>query len=127
MKRNILFSLACILTTFLYAQNGDKYFKDKDYARAQFAYEREVAASPALYLKLAKSYFALQKFDEAINALELYKTKYASAVDFKMPERKKISELGYTIILCMGDQQSDLSGGYCEKTVKLPNPVYFLP
>ena len=55
------------------------------------------------------------------------KTKYESAVDFKMPERKKLTEEGYTIILCMGDQQSDLSGGYCEKTFKLPNPVYFLP
>jgi hypothetical protein len=27
----------------------------------------------------------------------------------------------------MGDQESDLSGGYAEKTFKLPNPVYFLP
>jgi len=27
----------------------------------------------------------------------------------------------------MGDQESDLRGGYAEKTFKLPNPVYFLP
>jgi hypothetical protein len=31
------------------------------------------------------------------------------------------------IILCLGDQLSDLAGGYCERTFKLPNPVYFLP
>ncbi|MBP9187051.1 MAG: OmpA family protein [Bacteroidia bacterium] len=79
MKRNLLFALACVLSSYLFAQNGDKYFTDKDYARAQFAYEREVTSNPALYLKLAKSYFALQKFDEAINALELYKTKYSGA------------------------------------------------
>lgn len=50
-----------------------------------------------------------------------------SAVDFKAPERRKIMEQGYTIVLSMGDQQSDLDGGYAERTFKLPNPVYFLP
>jgi acid phosphatase len=52
---------------------------------------------------------------------------FASAADFKAPERRKIAEQGYTIVLNMGDQQSDLQGGYAEKTFKLPNPVYFLP
>ena len=52
---------------------------------------------------------------------------FASAVDFKAPARRMIAELGYTILLSMGDQQSDLDGGYAEKTFKLPNPVYFLP
>jgi predicted secreted acid phosphatase len=52
---------------------------------------------------------------------------FTSAADFKAPERRKIAELGYTILLSMGDQQSDLDGGYAEKTFKLPNPVYFLP
>jgi acid phosphatase len=52
---------------------------------------------------------------------------FQSAVDFKAPERKKIADRGYTILLTMGDQQSDLSGGYAERTFKLPNPVYFIP
>jgi predicted secreted acid phosphatase len=52
---------------------------------------------------------------------------FASAADFKAEERRKIAEQGYTIILNMGDQESDLRGGYAEKTFKLPNPVYFLP
>jgi acid phosphatase len=52
---------------------------------------------------------------------------FRSAVDFKAPERKKIADRGYTILLTMGDQQSDLSGGYAERTFKLPNPVYFIP
>ena len=34
---------------------------------------------------------------------------------------------GYTILLSLGDQESDLTGGYAERTFKLPNPVYYLP
>lgn len=52
---------------------------------------------------------------------------FASAVDFKMPERRQIAARGFTIILSMGDQESDLLGGYAERTFKLPNPVYYLP
>ena len=51
---------------------------------------------------------------------------FKSAVDFKAPERRRIVEQGYTVIVNMGDQESDLRGGYAEKTFKLPNPVYFL-
>jgi len=50
---------------------------------------------------------------------------HASA--FKAPERRRLADSGYTIILNMGDQQSDLEGGYAERTFKLPNPVYVLP
>jgi len=59
--------------------------------------------------------------------LEPVGASFASAADFKAPERRKITERGYTILLSMGDQQSDLTGGYAERTFKLPNPVYFLP
>jgi acid phosphatase len=52
---------------------------------------------------------------------------FNSAVDFKAAERRKLTEEGYTIILSMGDQWSDLNGGYAERTFKLPNPVYFIP
>jgi predicted secreted acid phosphatase len=52
---------------------------------------------------------------------------FKSAVDFKAPERRKIAEQGYTIILSLGDQESDLVGGFAERTFKLPNPVYYLP
>jgi hypothetical protein len=27
----------------------------------------------------------------------------------------------------VGDQESDVRGGYAERVFKLPNPVYFLP
>ncbi|MFI5182894.1 MAG: HAD family acid phosphatase [Vicinamibacteria bacterium] len=50
-----------------------------------------------------------------------------SAADFKVPERRKLTEEGYTILFTIGDQESDLKGGYAEQTFKLPNPVYNLP
>ena len=51
---------------------------------------------------------------------------FPSAADFKAPERRKIAKRGYTILLNLGDQESDLKGGYAERTFKLPNPVYFV-
>jgi acid phosphatase len=53
--------------------------------------------------------------------------KFASAIDFKAPARRQITDQGYTIVLTLGDQWSDLKGGYAERTFKLPNPVYYLP
>ena len=50
-----------------------------------------------------------------------------SAVEFKAPERKKLVDQGYTIIVNVGDQMSDLEGGFAERTYKLPNPLYFVP
>jgi acid phosphatase len=50
-----------------------------------------------------------------------------SATDFKAPERKKLQDQGYTVILSIGDQMSDLDGGFAERTYKLPNPFYFVP
>jgi predicted secreted acid phosphatase len=52
---------------------------------------------------------------------------FKSAADFKAPERRKLAEQGYTVLVSIGDQESDLAGGYAERTFKLPNPVYFLP
>lgn len=53
--------------------------------------------------------------------------KLPSAARFKAAERARLEARGLKIILCMGDQWSDLSGGHCERTFKLPNPVYYLP
>jgi len=43
---------------------------------------------------------------------------------FKTETRSKITAQGYTIIANLGDQLSDLEGGYSERTFKLPNPFY---
>jgi predicted secreted acid phosphatase len=52
---------------------------------------------------------------------------YASAADFKAPQRAAITQQGYTIIANMGDQPSDLDGGFAERTYLLPNPFYRIP
>ena len=52
---------------------------------------------------------------------------FKSASDFKAPERRRLAEQGYTILISIGDQESDLAGGFAERTFKLPNPVYFIP
>ncbi len=43
---------------------------------------------------------------------------------FKVSTRRKLAAEGYLIIANIGDQHSDLFGGYAEKTFKLPNPFY---
>jgi predicted secreted acid phosphatase len=45
---------------------------------------------------------------------------------FKIDARRKIAAEGYLIIANIGDQNSDLVGGYAEKTFKLPNPFYIV-
>jgi predicted secreted acid phosphatase len=50
-----------------------------------------------------------------------------SIIPFKSGVRKMLTERGYDIILNIGDQHSDLDGGYAHHRVKLPNPFYYLP
>lgn len=52
--------------------------------------------------------------------------KNQSVVPYKTQVRSTIEGQGYTIIASIGDQSSDLAGGYAEKTFKLPNPFYYL-
>jgi predicted secreted acid phosphatase len=53
--------------------------------------------------------------------------QYVSAADFKAPQRQAIEQEGYTIIANLGDQPSDLAGGFAERTFQLPNPFYRIP
>lgn len=48
-------------------------------------------------------------------------------VQYKSGTRKHIESQGNTIVLNIGDQDSDLTGGHADKAVKLPNPMYYLP
>ena len=50
-----------------------------------------------------------------------------TTVEYKSQTRKHIESLGYDIKLNVGDQFSDLQGGYADHTLKLPNPTYYLP
>lgn len=53
-------------------------------------------------------------------------TKSPASV-YKTAMRKKLESEGYDIVLNIGDQESDLRGGYSDKTFKLPNPYYLIP
>lgn len=47
-----------------------------------------------------------------------------SAADFKAPARARLVLAGYSVIANLGDQPSDLAGGYAEKAFLMPNPFY---
>ncbi|MBI2792286.1 MAG: acid phosphatase [Gammaproteobacteria bacterium] len=47
-----------------------------------------------------------------------------STEEFKTNTRKRITTLGYDIVLNIGDQEADLQGGYAQVRLKLPNPFY---
>lgn len=53
--------------------------------------------------------------------------RYSSNIPFKTQSRRTITQKGYHIIATIGDQCSDLKGGYAETYFKLPNPFYYLP
>jgi predicted secreted acid phosphatase len=42
----------------------------------------------------------------------------------KTAERAKLARAGHVIVANIGDQQSDLAGGFAERTFKLPGPFY---
>jgi predicted secreted acid phosphatase len=46
---------------------------------------------------------------------------------FKTAQRERLVAEGRAIILNIGDQDSDLAGGFAERTFKLPNPFYSTP
>ncbi len=50
-----------------------------------------------------------------------------SIIPFKSQARADITKKGYVILASIGDQYSDIKGGYAEKGFKLPNPFYYLP
>lgn len=58
--------------------------------------------------------------------LEL-RTGHMPTIAYKTAARAKITQQGYTILASIGDQESDLIGGYAQRTFKLPNPFYYLP
>ena len=50
-----------------------------------------------------------------------------SVIPYKTGSRKSVEGEGYKIIVNIGDQWSDLAGGYSERVFKLPNPYYYVP
>jgi predicted secreted acid phosphatase len=50
-----------------------------------------------------------------------------ASAPYKAAARKAIQKRGYKILVNIGDQKSDLSGGSSVKKFKVPNPMYFTP
>src|SRR6476661_3271451 len=51
-----------------------------------------------------------------------------TTVEYKAGTRRHLEkDLGYDVVLNVGDQFSDLQGGYADHYLKLPNPTYYLP
>jgi HAD superfamily, subfamily IIIB (Acid phosphatase) len=50
-----------------------------------------------------------------------------TTIQYKSLTRAHIESLGYDIVADLGDQYSDLKGGYADATYKIPNPMYYLP
>jgi len=48
-------------------------------------------------------------------------------IQYKSGTRAYIESQGYDIVANFGDQFSDLTGGFADKTFKMPNPNYYLP
>lgn len=49
-----------------------------------------------------------------------------SIAPYKTAMRKRIVGMGYDIVFNIGDQESDLKGGYADMAFKLPDPFYFV-
>jgi HAD superfamily, subfamily IIIB (Acid phosphatase) len=65
-------------------------------------------------------------YDEGWSALD-FKPAEADTEQFKSSTRAAIKKAGYRIVVNVGDQQSDLDGGFAQRAFKLPNPFYFIP
>ena len=55
-------------------------------------------------------------------------TPACNTIERKSQTRAHIEkDLGYDIVANFGDQYSDLTGGFADRTFKVPNPMYYLP
>jgi HAD superfamily, subfamily IIIB (Acid phosphatase) len=50
-----------------------------------------------------------------------------TTIHYKSATRAHIESMGYDIVANFGDQYSDLTGGYADRSFKMPNPNYYLP
>lgn len=50
-----------------------------------------------------------------------------TTIQYKSLTRQHIASEGYDILADVGDQFSDLKGGFADRTVKMPNPMYYIP
>jgi predicted secreted acid phosphatase len=80
----------------------------------------EIMITTANNLKKA----GFQQWEELI--LKPLDKEEISIEEFKTNTRRRITTLGYDIVLNIGDQEADLQGGFAQVRLKLPNPLYEL-
>lgn len=64
-------------------------------------------------------------FDQGWSAL-FFKPGDVGTAAFKSSTRARIERVGNEIVANVGDQESDLDGGFADRSFKLPNPFYFI-
>ena len=64
---------------------------------------------------------------QAACAVEIAAGKSCTTIHYKSATRGYVESLGYDIVASFGDQYSDLTGGFADRTFKMPNPNYYLP
>jgi len=81
------------------------------------------------YTSVKKSHHACQNLtvsDTCVLYLRAGKYLNTSAIPYKTAMRKKIAQAGYHIVINMGDQYSDLVGGFSQHVFKYPNYMYYI-
>lgn len=95
------------------------YLKSKE-VKIIFLTGRQSEEYDATYRNLVEQGYT--NFDTLIVRSEQYRK--ISAAEFKSQKRKELTAKGYEIIICVGDQWSDLYGDYTGIKIKLPNYLY---
>jgi hypothetical protein len=85
-----------------------------------------VTGRPELIKAVTESILEDVGYDEGWSGL-YFKPTEAETEQFKSSTRESIKKSGYKIIVNVGDQQSDLDGGFAQQDFKLPDPFYYIP
>ncbi len=138
-----------MLSSYAYERNYDFAYTERTWSQWE-RNDRFPAIEPTLQLArhLAREHVALfyvtgrRAAERAITSHELAAAGYpapvalylrplwdkaASVIPYKSRTRKVVAAQGYDILASVGDQWSDLRGGYADRLYKLPNPMYYLP
>jgi predicted secreted acid phosphatase len=85
-----------------------------------------ITGRPELIKSVTESNLTSVGYDEGWSGL-YFKPSEADTEQFKSSTRESIKKSGYKIIVNVGDQQSDLDGGFAQQDFKLPDPFYYIP
>lgn len=95
------------------------YLKSKG-VRLIFLTGRNIEEYDATYRNLVEQGY--KDFDTIIVRSD--QERKLGAAQFKTQKRKELTDTGYEIIICVGDQWTDLTGDYTGIKVKIPNYLY---